>query len=97
MYRPDVRWREGADPSVHSPRAGGRIDQEGSHFLLLDDVLTATDNDRLPRICDLLTEMAGKMQVILFTCHPERFAMISKANLIDVEALQAPAAATSRA
>ncbi len=73
------------------------LTRKESHFLLLDDVLTATDNDRLPRTCDLLTEMAGKMQVILFTCHPERFAMISKANLIDIEALQAPAAATSRA
>jgi hypothetical protein len=27
------------------------------------------------------------MQVIVFTCHPERFASISGARLIDVEAL----------
>jgi len=30
------------------------------------------------------------MQVIVFTCHPERFASISNAHLIDVEALSRP-------
>jgi exonuclease SbcC len=63
--------------------------QEGQ-FLLLDDILTSTDSGRMLRICDLLAELAERMQVIVFTCHPERFASISDARLIDVEALSRP-------
>src|SRR6266851_1708771 len=63
--------------------------QEGQ-FLLLDDILTSTDSGRMLRICDLLAELAERMQVIVLTCHPERFASISDARLIDVEALSGP-------
>lgn len=63
--------------------------QEGQ-FLLLDDILTSTDSGRMLRICDLLAELAERMQVIVFTCHPERFASISDARLIDVETLSRP-------
>jgi ABC-type iron transport system FetAB ATPase subunit len=62
--------------------------RDEAHFLLLDDVLTATDSPRLQRVCEMLTEFAKKMQIILFTCHPERFAGIENATLIDVEALR---------
>jgi ABC-type iron transport system FetAB ATPase subunit len=61
--------------------------REQPHFLLLDDVLTATDSTRLRRVCDMLSEFSRHTQVILFTCHPERFACISEANLIDMEAV----------
>jgi ABC-type hemin transport system ATPase subunit len=64
--------------------------REEGQFLLLDDILTSTDDVRMSRICDLLAELAGRMQVIVFTCHPERFARISNANLIDVGAHGAP-------
>lgn len=64
--------------------------REDGQFLLLDDILTSTDCGRMLRICDLLVELAERMQVIIFTCHPERFASISDARLIDVEALSRP-------
>jgi uncharacterized protein YhaN len=65
-------------------------------FLILDDVLTATDDNRLPRICELLSEVASRMQVLLFTCHPERFASISAVNLIDMENLANPVSVGAR-
>jgi uncharacterized protein YhaN len=61
-------------------------------FLLLDDILTSTDAGRMSRICDLLTELGDHMQVIVFTCHPERFADIANAHLIDIAALGRPQA-----
>ena len=56
-------------------------------FLLLDDILISTDTGRMSRICDLLAELAEHMQVIVFTCHPERFADISASHWVDIGAL----------
>ena len=56
-------------------------------FLLLDDILISTDAGRMSRICDVLAELAEHMQVIVFTCHPERFADISAAHWVDIGAL----------
>lgn len=42
--------------------------------LVLDDSLVHTDPERLGRAVSLLREVAGKVQVLLFSCHPERFA-----------------------
>jgi len=38
---------------------------------VLDDVLTATDPERLTRILELLDEAADRYQVLILTCHPD--------------------------
>jgi hypothetical protein len=56
-------------------------------MVVLDDVLTSTDGERLPRICDLLGQLADRLQIILLTCHPERFERLTGANRIDLQKL----------
>jgi regulator of replication initiation timing len=56
-------------------------------MVVLDDVLTCTDGERLPRICDLLGQLADRLQIILLTCHPERFDRLTGANRIDLREL----------
>ncbi|MFZ0592430.1 MAG: hypothetical protein WAM39_18375, partial [Bryobacteraceae bacterium] len=56
-------------------------------MVVLDDVLTCTDGERLPRICDLLGRLGDRLQIILLTCHPERFDRLTGANRIDLQKL----------
>lgn len=41
--------------------------------LILDDVLVNTDGVRQERILDRLGAMAGNLQILILTCHPDRF------------------------
>lgn len=41
--------------------------------LILDDVLVNTDQVRQERVLDSLTALAGSLQVIILTCHPDRY------------------------
>jgi uncharacterized protein YhaN len=41
--------------------------------LILDDVLVNTDGTRQQRVLDLLSAIAVRLQVVVLTCHPERF------------------------
>ena len=53
--------------------------------LILDDALLAFDDDRLAEALHLLTELAAKRQVILFTCqHREFFMLEDQAGLTRV-------------
>lgn len=54
------------------------------HFMLLDDVLTATDSVRMDRILRILEEMTQRFQVIIMTCHPERYGKLISARFIDL-------------
>lgn len=54
------------------------------HFMLLDDVLTATDSIRMERILGILQEMMQRFQVIVMTCHPERYRKLTTARFIDL-------------
>jgi DNA repair exonuclease SbcCD ATPase subunit len=65
-------------------------------FCVLDDVLAFTDSARLMRVCELLSRAASEVQIIILTCHPERFLAIRDARLIDLEALLAPVAVGER-
>jgi DNA repair exonuclease SbcCD ATPase subunit len=53
-------------------------------LVILDDVLTVTDTDRMARICELLERSANRLQIILLTCQPERFRRLRNANFIDL-------------
>ena len=40
---------------------------------LLARNLAPSDEKRMERVCSLLKEVSGRLRVLLFTCHPERF------------------------
>jgi uncharacterized protein YhaN len=66
---------------------GKELARSERQFCLFDDILTFTDDTRLGRVCDLLGGAATELQIIIFTCHPERFVAIPGATLIDLETL----------
>jgi len=60
-------------------------------FLVLDDILTATDTGRLARILSILEEAARRLQLFVLTCHPERYRGLSAADFYDLEGIVAGA------
>jgi len=64
---------------------------ERRRFVVLDDVLTATDTGRLARILSILEEEAGRLQLFLLSCHPERYRALSGAAFFDLEEIRAGA------
>jgi len=54
-------------------------------LVVLDDVLAATDADRLGRIMTILEESAEHLQILILTCHPERYRGLEGARFIDLE------------
>lgn len=51
--------------------------------LVLDDTLTATDQHRLERVLSHLETLVPSLQVLIFTCHPERYqSLLPRANHI---------------
>lgn len=50
--------------------------------VVLDDALLSTDETRLERILDLLAQRQSRMQWLILTCHPERFAALTDAHWI---------------
>ena len=53
-------------------------------LVVLDDVFTYTDATRLSRIANILEESAQRFQIVLLTCHPERYSSLSKATFFDL-------------
>jgi len=56
-------------------------------LVVFDDVLTATDAGRLARIMTILEEAAQRLQILVLTCHPERYRGLTGAQFIDLEEL----------
>ena len=54
-------------------------------LVVLDDVFTYTDTTRLARIATILDEAAERFQIILLTCHPERYRGLPNAMFFDLE------------
>ncbi|MFH1484721.1 MAG: hypothetical protein ABIH46_01495, partial [Chloroflexota bacterium] len=55
-------------------------------MVVLDDVLAATDAGRLARVMTILEEAAQQLQIIILTCHPERYGGLEGAMFIDLGA-----------
>jgi DNA repair exonuclease SbcCD ATPase subunit len=62
-------------------------------LVVLDDVLLATDTGRLARVLDVLEEAAQRLQVLVLTCHPERYRGLGEGTFIDLEAILSASAA----
>ena len=54
-------------------------------LVVLDDVLTATDPARFARVLPILEEAAERFQILILTCHPERYRGLSEAKFVDLE------------
>lgn len=61
------------------------LSQSERQLVVLDDVLTATDGERLARLFDLLAELEDSLQVLVLTCHPERFRGLAGARFLRLE------------
>ncbi|MBW1659473.1 MAG: AAA family ATPase [Deltaproteobacteria bacterium] len=64
------------------------IAKKERQLVVLDDVLTFTDAGRFARILSVLEEAAQKLQLLVLTCHPERYQGLSEAQFIDLEAIR---------
>lgn len=54
-------------------------------LVVLDDVLTFTDDERLKRVFTILEEMRTHAQFLILTCHPDRYKPLKSANFIDLQ------------
>ncbi|MEZ6071700.1 MAG: AAA family ATPase [Pirellulales bacterium] len=63
-----------------------RVAERERQLVVLDDVLTATDAGRLMRIQAILEEATDRLQVLILTCHPERYAGLGGCVTWDLEA-----------
>jgi uncharacterized protein YhaN len=61
--------------------------KEQRHLVVLDDVLLATDVGRLARVMSVLEEAAQSLQVLILTCHPERYRALNEARFLDLEGM----------
>ena len=55
--------------------------------MVMDDVLTATDAGRLTRVLSVLEDSAQRLQILILTCHPERYRGLIDTHFIDLEAI----------
>lgn len=56
-------------------------------LVVLDDVLVATDAGRLARVMRILEEAGQRLQVLILTCHPERYLGLDGAQFFDLEGI----------
>lgn len=61
--------------------------KEERQLVVLDDVLTVTDTGRLARVLNVLEEETQRLQILILTCHPERYRGLDAACFFDLEAL----------
>jgi hypothetical protein len=60
------------------------LSMEERQLVVFDDVLMATDGQRMGRILELLEERRERLQVLILTCHPERYVELGDRNLIEM-------------
>lgn len=53
-------------------------------LVVLDDVLTFTDAARMARVLDVLEESAQRLQILIITCHPDRYRGLNGAKFFDL-------------
>jgi len=66
--------------------------QQERQLVILDDALTASDTGRLARAMRVLEEAAEKLQILILTCHPERYRGLEEATFIDLDEITGAAA-----
>lgn len=61
--------------------------KDETQLVVLDDVLTATDTGRLAKVMNILEEAAQRLQLLILTCHPERYRGLKNGHFFDLESL----------
>jgi DNA repair exonuclease SbcCD ATPase subunit len=61
--------------------------KEERQMVVLDDVMTYTDAGRMARVMAILEEEDHRLQIVILTCHPERYRGLEGAEFVDLEAL----------
>ena len=56
-------------------------------MVVLDDFMTCTDAGTMARVLDVLEEEAHRLQIIILTCHPERYRGLENTQFVDLDAL----------
>jgi DNA repair exonuclease SbcCD ATPase subunit len=54
-------------------------------MVVLDDVLNATDTGRLARLLTILEESTDRLQIVVLTCHPERYRALETATFFNLQ------------
>lgn len=57
---------------------GELLSERERHVVIFDDSLVHTDSVRMEQACRLLQQAAGSVQIVLMTCHPERYALLAE-------------------
>ncbi len=70
---------------VPVPQAAELLALNDRQLVVLDDVLTFTDAARMARVLDVLEESAQRLQILIITCHPERYRGLNVAKFFDLE------------
>jgi uncharacterized protein YhaN len=66
---------------------GQVLAKDERQLVALDDVLNATDTGRLARMLTLLEEAADSLQIVILTCHPERYRALERAEFFHLSDL----------
>ena len=61
------------------------VGNDERQLLVLDDAFMATDPVRFRRILEIIDDAAQKLQILILTCHPERFMALPEATRFDLE------------
>ena len=61
--------------------------------IVLDDQLVQSDSERMHRFLNLLQEVSGRAQIIVFTCRPDEYK-VEGATMIDLHEVMHPHART---
>ncbi|HOL96153.1 MAG TPA: SMC family ATPase [bacterium] len=64
------------------------LSRHDKQLVVLDDTMVFTDPGRFSRVLNILEEYAEKMQLLILTCHPERYFGLESATRFDLEALR---------
>jgi uncharacterized protein YhaN len=72
------------------------LGREERQLVVLDDVLTATDAGRLAKVMNVLEEASQRLQILILTCHPERYRGLKRSAFFDLEGLVASATSSSQ-
>ena len=67
------------------------ISKDEKQLVVLDDALTATDTGRLARILSIIEDSLAQLQVLILTCHPEKYGGLTGAEFFDLEKIAARA------
>lgn len=62
--------------------------REERQLVVLDDVLIATDETRFARVLRLLEALSHQLQIVVLTCHPERYDRAAGAKRFDLEKIK---------